>query len=130
MLLEKIIIGILIAFIFISITLNGILFFQKRSSDRLISEHRNSIILLEKSIAEQKERNVEIKELNIKIKLKLEDSIRRGNSAEKVVGEISIGLSKDISTIDDIIEAIKKIKQSIEQYSISEESINRVHNDN
>jgi len=130
MLLEKIIIGILIAFIFISITLNGILFFQKRSSDRLISEHRNSIIIFEKSIAEQKERNVEIKELNIKIKLKLEDSIRRGNSAEKVVGEISIGLSKDISTIDDIIEAIKKIKQSIEQYSISEESINRVHNDN
>lgn len=130
MLLEKIIIGILIAFIFISITLNGILFFQKRSSDRLISEHRNSIILLEKSIAEQKERNVEIKELNIEIKLKLEDSIRRGNSAEKVVGEISIGLSKDISTIDDIIEAIKKIKQSIEQYSISEESIGGVHNDN
>jgi len=85
-------------------------------NNKLIAEHRDTIIRLGDKLKVEEERNRQLAEINSRIGKELADNIRRAGEAEKALGSISTGLSGDVSTVRQIIESVRSIRKAIEEY--------------
>lgn len=87
------------------------------------AEYRDKITELEILNAEQRARNKEIKQSNtdleaISAELRAENKRfkQRITEAEAIIDGIGISISKDINTINDIIQRIGEVRKTIENY--------------
>ena len=113
---EKIIIGCLIVFVAVSSIFNGWQFFTRNRNSQLIDEYRDTIVKLENTVDQQAERYIEIETNYQSIKQQLKDSIERTREATDIIEEIGAGFETDVDTIDQIIEAVRKVREAVKRY--------------
>lgn len=116
---KKIIIYSLGVFFAISLLGNGAQYFGTRRNNKLLDEYRTTVDELGRKLEAEEARNIRLAELNNGITERLGDSINRAGRAEEALGKIATGISGDVTTVQQIIEAVRAVREALEEYYYS-----------